>query len=305
MKFGLGRARLAAVVVAVATCSLGSALGGEASAGPKSPPNFLIIQTDDQGLDLFNEEAMPRTFRKLVGRGTVLTRYGVSTPLCCPARAALLTGQYGHNNGVLRNGYEFLREKGQTLPVWLRAAGYRTIHIGKYLNHYRQFAGRSPAPGWTGWHTLLDNDYYGYRLSDNGRSVHFGENDHAYVDRVLAQRAVDALKRESGAPFYLQLDLEAPHADVGRGGRASHNPIPDPRDEDDVEKVPLRARRPSTRRTFRTSHPSCRPCLRSTPGTSGGSSGDTAAPWPRPRALTARSTECWASCVVQVRSARP
>jgi arylsulfatase A-like enzyme len=239
MRFGLGRARLAAVAVAVATCILGSALGGEASAGPKSPPNFLIIQTDDQGLDLFNEDAMPHTFQKIVGHGTVLSNYGVSTPLCCPSRAALLTGQYGHNNGVLRNGYELLNNKGQTLPVWLKQARYRTIHIGKYLNHYPQFAGAKPAPGWTNWQTLIDNNYYDYRFSDNGERVRYGDDAKDYVGRVLTQRAVATLKKKSDKPFFMDLDLEAPHADAGRGGSCSRDAIPDPREADDLIKAPL------------------------------------------------------------------
>jgi arylsulfatase A-like enzyme len=238
MRFGLGRARLAAVLVAVATWILGVALGGEASAGTATPPNFLIVQTDDQGLDLFNQDVMPHVFRKLVGNGTVLTRYGVSTPLCCPSRAALLTGQYGHNNGVLRNGYKDLNDKTQTLASWLQAAGYRTIHLGKFLNHYEDVEGLAPAPGWTDWETLLDHDYYGYRMSDNGTRVRYGHNDHEYVDRVLTTRAVHDLKKADDRPFYLQLDLESPHADTGRGP-CSRDPIPDPRDIDHIARVPV------------------------------------------------------------------
>src|SRR5574338_183356 len=63
------------------------------------PPNIVVIVTDDQDSSSFNEAIMPNTF-KLLKRGTKLSDFTIATPLCCPSRAAQLTGQYGHNNGV-------------------------------------------------------------------------------------------------------------------------------------------------------------------------------------------------------------
>ena len=36
-----------------------------------------------------------------------------------------------------------------TLPVWLQNAGYRTMHVGRYLNGYEAKYGIPP--GWTDW----------------------------------------------------------------------------------------------------------------------------------------------------------
>src|SRR4051794_12881022 len=102
------------------------------------PPrhNVVVIMTDDQ--DFRSMHGMPKTRRLIGARGTTFTQSIVSFPLCCPSRATYYTGQYAHNHGVRWNtaptgGYYKLRQA-ETLPVWLRRAGYRTIHIGKYLN---------------------------------------------------------------------------------------------------------------------------------------------------------------------------
>ena len=85
---------------------------------------------------------MPNTKRLLARRGTRFTDYIASTAQCCPSRASLITGQYAHNHGVTSNtvGYPGLVDKGNVLPVWLQRAGYRTIHVGKFLNGYERSA---------------------------------------------------------------------------------------------------------------------------------------------------------------------
>ena len=63
-------------------------------------------------------------------------------------------------------------DKREWLPVWLQRAGYRTVHIGKFLNRY----GRTPPPtevppGWSEWYASVDPStyrFYGYTLNENG-----------------------------------------------------------------------------------------------------------------------------------------
>jgi arylsulfatase A-like enzyme len=59
-----------------------------------------------------------------------------ATPLCGPARASLLTGQYGHRNGVTDNSAEaFLRfDPTSTVATKLQGVGYHTIFAGKPIN---------------------------------------------------------------------------------------------------------------------------------------------------------------------------
>ena len=209
----------------------------DAAARGGDRPNIILIVTDDQTLAQLNEKTMPVTARLLVGRGTSFNHYYASTAQCCPSRAAMLTGQYGHNNGVLSNqdAYASLIGKGDTLPVWLRRAGYRTAHVGKYLNGYTDVAPpEEVAPGWDEWHTVPNPGYYDYWISDNGRLKHHGTAEGDYVTTVLNRHAVQVIDElaPKRRPFYLQLDQRAPHTDrAPRGpGRCTEFAVPAPRD---------------------------------------------------------------------------
>jgi arylsulfatase A-like enzyme len=112
--------------------------GGTSPRRGAPAPNIVLVMTDDQALSQVGPEYMPTVTRLLAGQGTTFENAFLTTPLCCPSRAGLLTGQYGHNNGVLTSSYGYLRDKGNVLPVWLRRAGYVTAHVGKFLNRYHQ-----------------------------------------------------------------------------------------------------------------------------------------------------------------------
>ena len=87
---------------------------------------------------------MPNTLDLIAKRGMTFNRYYVSYPLCCPSRVSLLTGRYAHNHNVKGNiqpngGFFGFAQQGamtHNLAVWMQQAGYRTIHIGKFLNGY-------------------------------------------------------------------------------------------------------------------------------------------------------------------------
>lgn len=68
-------------------------------------PNFLIILTDDQHDS--NLRSMPIIRRGLVARGIRFRNAFVADPLCCPSRAAILTGSYAHTNGVYWNSRRY------------------------------------------------------------------------------------------------------------------------------------------------------------------------------------------------------
>ena len=83
--------------------------------------------------------------------------------------------------------------------MWLDRAGYKTAHVGKYLNGYESAVAEDPtevAPGWDLWFTTLGSTrYYDYDVSANGRGVHFAEHDNDYVTRVINRKAQTVIRR--------------------------------------------------------------------------------------------------------------
>jgi N-acetylglucosamine-6-sulfatase len=194
-----------------------------------------VVVTDDMPLSFLSTATMPTTLELLGAQGTTFEDSVVTTPLCCPSRASFLTGQYGHNNGVLSNrpGYRDLISKRSTLPVWLRRAGYATAHVGRYLNGYKQLGPKKVAPGWDEWYTALEpRDYYGYDLQINGsRAVRHGNKPSDYLTRVLNRLAVRIIRQQvpTMRPLYLQLDHFAPHDEWRHsGGYCDGSAIPGP-----------------------------------------------------------------------------
>lgn len=211
------------------------ALLASAAAAEAARPNVVTIVTDDQTLESFNETTMPQTLRKLAGRGTSFSQGVVSTPQCCPSRAGYLTGQYAQNNKVISNrpGYPLLKRKRDILPEWLRAAGYRTIHVGKYLNGYAQTRGGTVAPGWDRWLSLILAHYRSPLWSIDGE---LRQDNQQYLTSTINGMSADMIRRYAPRkrPFYLQVDQFAPHVQLpgNESGRCRRAAIPP---EEDAE----------------------------------------------------------------------
>ena len=231
------------LALATATQPLkGTAAAARHREGPR--PNIVVVMTDDQALSQVGPQYMPNVTRLLQDQGTTFRNAFLTTPLCAPSRAALLTGQYGHNNGVLWNAYHALREKRNVLPVWLHRAGYVTAHVGKFLNRYQHEGQRTAvAAGWDQWYTQLDTSqdtYYDWDLSKNGKRIHYGNRPGDYAPRVFERSAVHLTRRfvPRLKPLYLEVDEIAPHPEHAVRN-ASCNPPPDPRDVGKFQNVEL------------------------------------------------------------------
>jgi N-acetylglucosamine-6-sulfatase len=231
---------LSAAAGAVTLAALALPVGAaERDATPQAQarPNIILIVTDDQTAASFNQRVMPETWHLVAEHGTLFSDFVITTPTCCPSRASMLTGQYAHNHGVLANrlNYAGLTQKKDVLPAWLSAAGYRTAHVGKYLNGYFKAARTptTPGPGWGRWDTLHGYRYYNYDLASDGRLTSFGDRPADYLTRRLNQRAQDDVRRfaRGDKPFYLQLDQFAPHQTSADTPACPKGPLPDPEDE--------------------------------------------------------------------------
>jgi N-acetylglucosamine-6-sulfatase len=200
---------------------------------PAPRPNVLFILTDD--LDLDGLRVMPKLKALVTDPGTSFANAFVTTPLCAPSRASILTGQYGHNHGLLANaepqgGFERWANSGKessTIATWLKGTGYRTILLGKYINGYLPGSPPYIAPGWDDWQAVYSDQaqdpYYNYGINENGTLVAYGSTPADYLTDVLAQRAVDALRRAQSAagtqPFFMYLATGAPHTPAIRADK--------------------------------------------------------------------------------------
>jgi N-acetylglucosamine-6-sulfatase len=232
--------------------------------------------TDDQTAR--SMRSMPRTHALIGGAGTTFANAFASNPRCCPSRATFLTGQYSHNHGVLTNGpplggWQRLRGTSNWLPTWLRRTGYRTAHVGKFLNGYGRDGPAEVPPGWDEWHATVDPTtyrYYAYRVNENGtvRMYGRGKDPEWYSTDFIARRSAELAGHlaESTQPFFLSVAFLAPHtgsprepgdpAGIGtpvvaprhRGVfAAARLPRPASFDEADVSDKPLFVRRPPMR----------------------------------------------------------
>jgi N-acetylglucosamine-6-sulfatase len=242
-------AAVAAALLAPVVSGLAAAVAADDKRGPSGaaepPPNFVVIMTDDQAASTMSRKFMPRTDELLVGPGTVFENFVVTTPVCCPSRASFYTGQYVHNNKVFRNhpGYRELLAKDNTLPTWLQNAGYRTALVGKFMHGYADAeetpSPATPAPGFTDWYGLLSNNYYRYRVSDDGEIVRHGGRPNDYATTVINERSVELIREfaDGEDPFFLHVSHVAPHSDRAKGRGCDHAALPAPRDFDRVREI--------------------------------------------------------------------
>lgn len=204
-------------------------------------PNFVFILADD--LDALTTplwSALPRTQELLQARGITFDQAFAPTPICCAARASILTGSYGHNTGVLTNGGDFggwdtffsNGQESRTFPLYLQNAGYETALIGKYMNGLEADELHVP-PGWSEWIVGTNIDFYtgyDYTLNENGVLVSYGDAPSDYSTDVLAGFAVDFVQRVAGsdkAPFFLYFAPTAPHLPLPPAPRHADHPFRD------------------------------------------------------------------------------
>ncbi len=241
-----------------------------ASAQPTAQrPNILFILADD--LDVEAASHMPRLKALIADEGITFTSFFVTYPICCPSRASILTGQYPHNHQILFNvpplgGFAKFHERGgemSTIATWLTGVGYRAALFGKYMNGYPANTPQHVPPGWADWHGTFDNEnYFNYRVNENGTVRSYGDRPDEYETDVNAAKIVrfleEAESRDS-EPWFIYFAPYAPHGDPRLGLGQEGPALPAPRhrtafpnamaprtpsfNEDDVSDKPAHVRR--------------------------------------------------------------
>jgi arylsulfatase A-like enzyme len=189
-------------------------------------PNIIFIMTDDQPVQTV--AYMPTVKNVLMAEGVNFENGFLTTPLCCPSRASILTGEYVHNHKVFTNRYPMgsaLKfDDVSTVAVWMQDAGYRTAFFGKYLNAYDTLEPRGVVPpGWTDWGVFLANDtgpeergnlqyFFDFSMSENGETVVYPKTKYNFSADIVTGKAVNFVNDNRDQPFMLFVSYYNPHS---------------------------------------------------------------------------------------------
>jgi uncharacterized sulfatase len=153
----------------------------------------------------------------MAAEGARLTNFYSTCPYCAPSRASLLTGRYQFRSGVTRNptpdaGINDVGIPASeiTLGEAFRAAGYRTICIGKWhLGHKPEFyPTRHGFDEYLG--ILYSNDMRPVQLIDGEKVVEYPLVQ-ATLTKRYTERALDFIQRHKERPFLLYFPQAMPH----------------------------------------------------------------------------------------------
>jgi arylsulfatase A-like enzyme len=177
------------------------------------PKNVVFILSDDHRYDFMGftgkvpwleTPAMDR----MAAEGAYFPNAYVTTSLCSPSRASILTGLYSHSHTVVDNNAPAPDDL-VFFPQYLQQHGYSTSYFGKW---HMGDDNDSPRPGFDHWVSFRGQGvYYGPNLNINGEHVQY--SDSTYITDLLTDLAVDWLDEQSDEqPFFMYLSHKAVHA---------------------------------------------------------------------------------------------
>ena len=183
--------------------------------GDAKPRSVVFILSDDHRYDAmsFMGHQFARTphMDAMAKNGVHLKNALVTTSLCSPSRASILTGLYTFRHRVIDNN-RLVPPGTIFFPQYLQKAGYATAFIGKWHMGGETDA---PRPGFDHWISFRGQGHYlppnpDYTLNVNGERV----KQKGYITDELTDYAVDWLARQNPRekPFFLYLSHKAVHA---------------------------------------------------------------------------------------------
>ena len=168
---------------------------GPVKSKKKEPRNVIFILTDDHRYDYMGFTGKvpwleTPNMDKLASEGAYLPNAFVTTSLCSPSRASILTGQFSHTHTIVDNQAP---DPGNLtyFPQYLERAGYQTGFFGKW---HMGDHGDEPQPGFTHWESFPGQGvYYNPTLNINGERVAY--KDSTYITDLLTEHAIDWLEQ--------------------------------------------------------------------------------------------------------------
>ncbi len=176
--------------------------------------NVIFILTDDHRYDALGF-LRPQKFLEtphldsLAKDGAYFQNAFVTTALCSPSRATILTGKYAHQHKIVDNNTA-IPHGTQFFPQLLQKAGYATAFIGKW---HMGGEGDNPQPGFDHWISFRGQG--SYLPSKNGLNIN-GKRvpQKGYITDELTDYAVDWIsQRDKDQPYFLYLSHKAVHSE--------------------------------------------------------------------------------------------
>jgi len=180
----------------------------------KEPRNVVFILSDDHRYDamgfLGHPLAITPHMDAMAEEGAHLKNAFVTTSLCSPSRASILTGLYTFRHRVIDN-QRLVPEGTLFFPQYLQEAGYHTGFVGKW---HMGASKDDPRPGFDYWVSFRGQGHYyppseNYTINKNGERV----PQDGYITTLLSRYAVEFLEAQAGSdePFFLYLSHKAVH----------------------------------------------------------------------------------------------
>jgi len=243
------RTFMRALGAGMASVALPSYLHGQDESEQNRRPNVILILADDHRFDAMGFMGHPFLetphMDRMAKEGFHLANAFVTTSLCSPSRASILTGLYAHNHGVIDN-YNPVPESLRFFPEYLQQAGYETAFVGKWhmggehdepqrgFDYWLSFKGQGTY--WPDGHgtsrVVPQTSYEGFNI--NGSRV----PQRGYITDELTDYALTWLKqRKHDRPYMLFLSHKAVHSDFvpadRHRGRYANKVMPKPQTLDD------------------------------------------------------------------------
>ncbi|MBI3468409.1 MAG: sulfatase-like hydrolase/transferase [Planctomycetes bacterium] len=219
-----------------------------AADAPPRKPNVVILFTDDQGtLDAHcfgSPDLYTPNIDRLAASGVKFTQAYAHT-VCCPSRAALMTGRHPQRGGVNSwtqgdlhgpDGINMALEE-VTLAEALKGAGYRTALFGKWhLGAHRDFGPEKQ--GFDEFFGIrdgfIDNFKHDQLHGEGFHDLYEGTQevwaDGRFFPEMIVERSLKFIEQNRRRPFFLYLAFNIPHypeqALKEHAARYQHLPMP-------------------------------------------------------------------------------
>ena len=206
---------------------VGIAVGiGSVGAAPAAKPNIIFILADDLGygdLGCYGQKLIrtPRLDR-MAQEGMRFTQAYSGAPVCAPARCVFMTGKHTGHARIRGNSDRPIQAEDATVSAALHDAGYATGVFGKWGLGLEDSPGAPWKKGVDEFFGYLDqthaHSYYPEFLWRNGSRFEIPENRNGqkrvYSHDLLADAALDFIRRHRDRPFFLYGAFTIPHAEV-------------------------------------------------------------------------------------------